>query len=796
MASKSVSPAVSWTETDKTVYTEQVGSSNAGFCGDFNYGPVNYVTPIQNESQLVTIFGKPSDDVDVYTSFISSKNFLDYASSLFVVRCGKAGQANASVTGAALVANIDDYEQNHSEGGNLVGEFCAKYPGALGNSLKVSMVDASTWSRPLTGQISVTNGSNVIRGTGTNFDDELVVGDIISTVINGNTVSAKIATITDLDTATVTSAYNFNDSFLSKSADSARFAKKITGTAEVTAASAVIVGTDTTFTDLTVGDKIALIVGGVEVVKAVTVITDDTHVTVASTYAASATGVEIYVTDYLTGVLTFTSGSPNVSGDALVGDADTVFTTELAVNDEIRGTFANGDTFRVVVSSITSNIALVLTDEIYLSVDYLTASAEWEYQYLFSAAPIDSNEAVEIGATGDGMHVVIVDEDGIVTGTAGQVLEQYENVFKSRNSTRFDGTSGYYATALKNSNYIWWMDHPTAVVGTGLAFGASLAVGTYKNLELPISVSLVGGSNGGDATDGEMIAGFDLFANDELFDIALLITGRVSANVQKHCITNIAERRMDCVAFVSCFDPVTGGPVVGDSIENHEKLKTWASVTLNTSSSYGFLDSGCAYFYDKYNDAYRWIPLNASMAGLCARTDSIAEPWFAPAGLNRGGVKGAIRLAVNPKKTVRDELWKKNINPVVSFPGQGIVLFGDKTMQARPSAFDAINVRRLFIILEKSIATAAKYFLFEQNDEITRQLFLNMVNPFLRDIKARRGIDDFLVDVGATVNTAQVLNAREFRGNIYVRPVGAIRNVALNFIATPYGVEFQEYTVA
>ena len=640
MASKSVSPAVTWTETDNTVYTEQVSTSNAGFCGDFEYGPVNYVTPVNNESRLVSLFGKPSNDPEIYTSFFSAKNFLEYSSSLYLVRAKKAGQQNASVSGNAVVDNIDDYEMNHQNGTNSVGEFCAKYPGTLGNSLKVSMCDASTWQRTLTGTISVSTASKTVTGTTTQFLTKVSVGDYI----------------------------------------------------------------------------------------------------------------------------TFTSG---------------------------------GTEYRRQVASIASDTSLTLTEVAGVTATGLTAKANWKFQSLFDSAPLDSNEAEAIGATGDGMHIVVVDEDGAFSGTAGQVLERFENVFKSSNSTRFDGTSGYYATALKNSEYIWWMDHPTATVGTGLGFGAPVAPGAYKNLSLPISVSLVGGSNGSaNATDGELIAGFSLFSNDELYDIGLVFTGKVSAAVQKHVIQNVAEARMDCVAFVSCFDPDNGSVVVGDTETNVQKLLTWASNTLNVSSSYGVLDSGVGYFYDKYNDKYRWIPMNASVAGLCARTDYIAEPFFSPAGYSRGQIKSVIRLGVNPKKTVRDDLWKKNINPIVSFPGQGIVLFGDKTMQAKPSAFDAINVRRLFIILEKSIATAAKYFLFEQNDEITRQLFLNMVNPFLRDIKSRRGIDDFLVDVGPTVNTAQVLNAREFRGNIYVRPIGAIRNIALNFIATPYGVEFTEYTVA
>lgn len=644
MAQISISPAVQFSETDLTAVVPVVASSIGAFAGEFTWGPSNDPTTISNEGELSAIFGKPTDKT--YTSFFSVKNFLDYSGNILVVRAETTGQMNATASGSgAKVSNLADYEANHDSGENSVGMWAAKFPGALGNSLKVSLCDRNSWER------------NITPG------------------------AATIA---------------------------------------VTADSAVITGTSTTFlSTVSVGDTIVVTVSAVEYRKRVVSIASDTSLTVSSVFPVAGSALE--------------------------------------------------------------------------------AVARWEYQNLFSGAPIDSNEAIAMGSSNDGLHIVVVDEDGKFTGTAGQVLEVYDNLFKSPNSMRFDGTSGYYKTALKNSSWIWWMDHPisTQVNGTGTDFGAPIVANVaYDTLNAPISVSLINGADGAKATDGELQTAFGLFANAEKYDVSLVITGHVSANVQKFVLQNVAETRMDCVAFVSPFDPSDGSFVVGDKPENIAKLKTYYTTNLNVSTSYGFCDSGVKYQYDKYNDVYRWVPMNADMAGLCARTDYIAEAWFAPAGLNRGSIKNCIKLGINPDKTDRDELFKVNINPVVSFPGQGIVLFGDKTMQARPSAFDAINVRRLFIILEKSISTAAKYFLFEQNDAITQQLFVNMVTPFLRGIKGRRGIDDFLVDVGPTVNTAEVLNLRQFRGNIYVRPVGAIRNIALNFIATPYGVDFTEYTLA
>lgn len=640
MPTVSVSPAVQWYETDLTAVVPAVATSIGAFAGEFAWGPVLSPTVTQNEAVLAALFGKPNSNTA--TSFFSCKNFLDYSSNLLIVRAQTAAMRNAVSTGTAIVIkDEDDYEANYDEGVNNVGPFAAKYPGSIGNSLKVSMCDAASYSRALTGTIAVATGSNVVTGTGTDFVNEVTVGDWLVFTVGQTTVTAQVASITDLDTLV------------------------------------------------------------------------------------------------------------------------------LAENSPGTGTG-------------------------------LTVTAKWEYYAEFDGAPIDSEKASQMGSSKDALHVVIADEDGLFSGRVGAVLEVFDNVFKSSDSKRFDGTSGYYLTALKSSAYIWWMDHPDTadLSATGIDFGAPTAVGPYKTLKRPLSVSLTGGVDGYGATDGELITAFTPFANAEKYDVSLVFTGHVNPAVAKFAIQNVAEARMDCVAFVSCYDPDDNSFIIGDSAANVAKMVKYRNETINLSSSYGFLDSGVKYQYDKYNDKYRWIPLNADMAGLCARTDYIAETWFAPAGLNRGGIKNAIKLGVNPDKTMRDELFKNGINPVVSFPGQGIVLFGDKTMQARPSAFDAINVRRLFIVLEKSIATAAKYFLFEQNDAITRQIFVNMVTPFLRGVKGRRGIDDFLVDVGPTVNTDEVLNLRQFKANIYVRPIGAIRNIVLNFIATPYGVSFEEYALA
>ena len=253
-------------------------------------------------------------------------------------------------------------------------------------------------------------------------------------------------------------------------------------------------------------------------------------------------------------------------------------------------------------------------------------------------------------------------------------------------------------------------------------------------------------------------------------------------------IYNLVESRKDCVGFVSPFrSAVVGVTTSTKQAQNIEK----AADTL-PSSSYMVMDSGYMYMYDKYNDVYRHVPLNGSIAGLCANTDLVADPWFSPAGYNRGTVRGAIKLAFNPNKADRDRLYPARVNPVVNFPGIGVTLFGDKTMQTKPSAFDRINVRRLFLVLEKAIATAAKYQLFEFNDEFTRAQFRNMVEPFLRDVQGRRGITDFLVKCDSSNNTGSVIDRNEFVADIFVKPARSINFITLNFVATRTGVAFSE----
>ena len=423
------------------------------------------------------------------------------------------------------------------------------------------------------------------------------------------------------------------------------------------------------------------------------------------------------------------------------------------------------------------------------------------YGSYFRAEPDTSARAAERTgiSTGfkDELHVIVYDATGYFTGTKDTPLEIYEGLSKATDAKKDDGTSNYYRTAINNeSRYVAVLKGFSANTGgTGAAVEKTIQEMYNGNANaefvdffggLTQGFQLVGGSSD---VDTSAISTYytDVFSNSETQDVSLLVAGPAD-NTLRNTIVDIAETRKDCVAFVSPdLDDVTG---IADSLKSDAVIAARNDIT--TKSSYAVMDSGWKYQYDPYNDKFRYVPLNADIAGLCAKTDQIAEPWFSPAGFNRGAIRNVLKLAYSPDKTDRDKLYVKGVNPVVSFTGEGIVLFGDKTMQAKPSAFDRINVRRLFNILEKSIATAAKFSLFEFNDEFTRAAFRNLVEPFLRDVQARRGIFDFKVVCDETNNTPLVIDKNEFKADIYVKPARSINFITLNFVASPTGVDFDE----
>jgi hypothetical protein len=445
---------------------------------------------------------------------------------------------------------------------------------------------------------------------------------------------------------------------------------------------------------------------------------------------------------------------------------------------------------------IGSGIQTIIPDNSFIT-------RRWRFSDLFDAAPGTSLWATANGrGENDELHIAVYDRTGDISGsavgTAGErtnaVIEIFSNVSKNSNAKTTQGGNNYYPEVIfAQSQYIFWTDHLSA----GTNWGTDVSTGTDYTLVSGVDVSsLTGGTDDYALTNGEITLAYDKFKDTESLDINLVIGGSSSiaadtaANMDTHVtmITALCELRRDCVGFVSPYRAATVG--IASSVTATKNVTE--AFDLCPSSSYMVFDSGYKYMYDKYSDLYRFVPLNGDMAGLCAYTDNIADAFYSPAGYNRGNIRGAIKLSFNPTQAERDQLYQKRVNPVVNFPGQGVVLFGDKTALSKPSAFDRINVRRLFLLLEKAIATAAKFQLFEFNDEFTRAQFRNLVEPFLRDIQGRRGITDFSLKCDGTNNTGEVIDRNEFIADIYIKPARSINFITLNFIAVRTGVAFSE----
>jgi hypothetical protein len=394
------------------------------------------------------------------------------------------------------------------------------------------------------------------------------------------------------------------------------------------------------------------------------------------------------------------------------------------------------------------------------------------------------------------LHILVIDAKGQFSSSIGSVLEKFAFVSKAVNAKYEDGTSSYYKNAINNSSkYLWWTGHPASgTLGvSGDNWGTEyFPVNNYKSLTAAIDFTLVGGVSDHNATNGDIVSAYLTMKNSAEYDISLVFLGKADPVLAQNVIDNLVLHRKDCIAFVSPQSIATGEPIIGRTADAAEKIIAYAGA-LGRNTSYAVMDSGFKYQYDRYNDVYRWIPLNADIAGLCARTDFTNDPWFSPGGFSRGQIKNVVRLAYSPDETARDLLYQQNVNPVVSFRGEGTILYGDKTLQITPnSSFDRINVRRLFITLQKAISKASKAQLFEFNDEFTRAQFKSMVEPFLRDVQGRRGITGFLVVCDETNNTGQVIDSNRFVADIYIKPARSINFITLNFIATKTGVAFSE----
>ncbi len=634
-----VSPGVLVQERDLTNVIPAVATTIGAVAGQFSQGPMDEVTSISSEKELVETFGKP--DSTTFEYFFSAASFLQYSSSLRVVRTANSGSKNAVVSGTALqIKNTDHYQNGdgttgpYNTGSANVGEWAARTAGAWGNSLSLSVCPSAA-AYEMAAKTTVDDASTA-------------VGDTTIVLASGS--------------------------------------------------------------DFAVGDIVNF---------------------------AEAGGHEYRVTAVNSATLTFVRHPSGTGG--------------------LHTAVANGAAVR----------------------------RRWRYYDLVDVAPGTSTYTSSRSGSGDELHIVVIDEDGGITGNAGEVLEVYSNVSKASDAKTSQGDSNYYADVIYNkSQYIYWMDH----VATGSNWGSTATGTTFTALSLPFTRSLISGADGSAASNAELKTAYEKYADGDTVDVNLIIAGAGDATHIDNLIT-IAENRKDAVVFAS---PERSDVVnVTNSTTQTSNVKGFFDGIR--SSSYIVFDSGYKYTYDKYNDVFRYVPLNGDTAGLAARTDLIADSWFSPAGFNRGVLRGVVKLAYNPNKTQRDELYRARVNPVVTMPGQGTILFGDKTGLSTPSAFDRINVRRLFITLEKAISTASKFQLFEFNDEFTRAQFRNIVEPFLRDVQGRRGITDFSVVCDETNNSPDlVVDRNEFRADIFVKPNRSINFITLQFVATRSGVAFEE----
>ena len=509
------------------------------------------------------------------------------------------------------------------------------------------------------------------------------------------------------------------------------------------------------------------------------------------------------------GTVAVTANSMTVTGTATFFDHQVIAGDILTINGEKRK-----------VTSVSSNTVATVNVGFNQAATSQTFSRAWEAGGGFVAPPTTSTFAAQRDCLYDEVHVAVIDEDGNWTGNKGEVLETFPHCSVASDHKGDNGESRYYKNLiLSQSQYVYWMDHPT--IGTDTAGSSSIVAGNaarnpansiawgaqantaITNIALdtshsaahfyspPLGIStssLDGGIDGTTITNGEVQLSWDLFKSPEDEDVNLLVTGPANDVNAKYVIQSIAENRKDAVAFVS----PQKADVVGTSGQSAQTTNVVDYYETFPSTSYGVADSGWKYMYDKYNDVFRWVPLNGDIAGLCARTDSDRATWFSPGGFTRGQIANVARLAFNPRQVDRDELYQSRVNPFVTFPGEGTVLFGDKTLLSKPSAFDRINVRRLFIFLEKAIANAAKFQLFEFNDAFTRSQFVGIVEPFLRDIKGGGGIQDFHVVCDDSNNPASVVDRNEFRGDIFIKPSRSINFIQLNFVAVRSGASFSE----
>jgi len=748
-ASNQLSPGVVIQERDLTTVTAPVGLNVGVLAAPFAQGPVEEIIEIASERSLVNYFGEPNDYN--YEYWYTASQFLSYGGVLKTIRISDAALKNAVNTGTAvLIKNTQDYETTYENSNSNTWKYAARYAGTLGNSIGIFVTDAGAdqlavlpapgsgneWEFVADEAVTAASGA---AGRVYKYSIKLSLTNVVGSFTPGNATSISISGSNETVTVLAWDA-----------------ASKIL--------------------------EIALPAGGVTGILADgQVITEGTN-----TGEIAGGGIERLLSIGL--------------------DAGSI---KFAASDSVTDTNSTA----VTVSSVRVE---------YAEREYLPGS-KWINVAQRPATSLFTNN---VGGANDELHILVVDVDGGITGNPGTVLERFIGLSKASDAKSTVGEVNYYKEVIKQrSQYIYWGAHETAAfagtagqasagdwgqsavsrrfnllrsaAGTTAYPSGNTPVGTVNNatfyyrLQSGVSYSTSGGAYS--ISNTNIGQAYDLVSDPESQTIDFILSGPAGADdaaaiAKATLITNILESRKDCLGFFSPKRSDVIGLTDGDTITRNMV----AYFDQLPSTNYAIFDSGYKYIYDKYSDVYRYVPCNGDIAGLVLNTANVAEPWFSPAGFARGVLRNAVKIAFSPNKTQRDTLYAARINPVVSFPGQGVVLFGDKTAQGFASAFDRINVRRLFLVIERVIGTAAKTQLFEQNDEAQRSLFLNIVEPYLRDVQGRRGVTDFLVKCDDSNNPPEAVDRGEFYAEIFVKPTRTINYITLTFVATRTGVSFAE----
>jgi len=823
MALQLASPGIQVREVDLTRGgVDTTINVKAGIAAPFQQGPVNEIVTITNEKELVEVFGEPSSSTTdyQYESWYACSNFLSYGGQLDVVRCGGGDLNNANVAVGAsaqaslLIENYDDYNNNHLSDTNWY--WAAKNPGNWAQELKIVAIDAAADQRItgiLTTSIPSTSFSTAVSAAATvGIGSTLIFLDDYTGIATGQTVEPVTGVIGTGVTVLTLATVNGD---------------AVAGTGETVggvllATASINAGTITdqtlNFGEYTTSYSNFQIQAG----YAVTQTLDGTQIGIGTTSDANgylkgvvtgvgASFIDIKVTSYISGLGTATNidYQENSLYEFKVGDGKQIGISSFTLGDVgiLTGTPAKQDWYDQ--QNLLTSVADGGSDPVTVS---------WR-----SVLPKPRTNVYVSDRNGrfDGLNVVVVDTDGKVTGTPGSILEKFGNLSKAADTEVSPNKSVYYKSYLAdNSKYIYAgislvnatdSFHNTAprVVGfqtateVGLKGTAAGAWGqdaqnvVFNGLGNASYITKIGRDYSGvgnfNAPIGDVLTSYDKLADPVNSNIRFLLQGGASGTKEEeqakaNKLISICETRKDCVAFISPNrDSLVN--ITSESTQLNNVLSFHAPIT---SSSYAVLDAGYQYVYDRFNKKFQYMPCSNDVAGLCVRTDRDQFPWFSPAGTNRGSLNFAVKLAFNPGQASRDRLYSNRINPIISKTGSGICLFGDKTALAYESAFDRINVRRLFITIEQAIENAAQAQLFEINDAGTRSNFVNIVEPYLRDVKAKRGIYDFLVVCDDTNNTPDVIDRNEFIADIYVKPARSINFIGLTFVATRTGVAFSE----